>query len=381
MRNFSNTFQSIEDGFLGNLTLSKSQSQLITSARIKIKEWLKQGVSERLKKLENISVEPRFMSQGSAVYKTRNKPCFLPPQQIDHDLGCYLPLSIAKDISAIPTIASKVFFAIVDDLLKELSEKEKWDGIDTAKKTCSRVIVNSEIHIDIPLYAIPDSEFTTIRERIDKSLAYENFAVIQSKQIARWREEDIKKVLLAHRELNWKESDPRKLNEYFRKEFLYKGEQLRRICRYLKAWRDYQWQDGGPTSIYLMLLADKIIDVEIDRDDIGLFNVLQGIYQLLSDRTYQVINPTDSKEVIDISVTDKEKLRKLSKSFSDDLQAAIKNDTIPNEKATELIQKNLGNRFPTVVISPTPPSVREVVFSTPVSDTEERKPSTRTRAG
>jgi hypothetical protein len=381
MRNFSNVFQGIEGGFLGNLTLSKTQGQLITAARIKIQDWLRQGVSERLRAIENIGVEPRFMSQGSAVYKTRNKPCFVPPQQTDHDLGCYLPLSIAKDISAIPTIASKVFFTIVDDLLERLVKKEKWSGIDTSKKTCSRVIVNSEIHIDIPLYAIPDTEFTTIRERIDKSTAHENFSIIQSKRIASWRSVDIKKVLLAHRELNWKESDPRKLNEYFRKEFLYKGEQLRRICRYLKAWRDYQWQDNGPTSIYLMFFADKTIDAEIDRDDIALFNVLQGIHQLLSDDTYQVINPTDPKEIIDISDADREKLKKLSKSFSDDLKDAINYDTIPDEKATGLIRKNLGNRFPMVVISPTPPSVRETVFSTPISHTEERKPSTRTRAG
>jgi hypothetical protein len=381
MRDFSKAFQIIDGGFLGNLTLSKEQIQCITSARIKIQEWLRKGISEKLKESENIIVEPRFMSQGSGVYKTRNKPCYKPPQQIDHDLGCYLPLSIARGISEIPTIASYVFFAIVDDLLEELVNKERWIGIDTTKKTCSRVIVNNEVHIDVPLYAIPDIEFITIRERIDKSLAYENFAMIESKRIAYWRDIDIKKVLLAHRDQNWKESDPRKLNIYFKKVFEHKGEQLRRICRYLKAWRDYQWKEGGPTSIYLMIFANSLFDAEISRDDIAMLNVLQGINRRLSDENYQIINPTDPNERIIISDMDRQKLLDLSKSFAEDLRNSINNDDIPDIRATELIRKNLGNRFPAIAISSIENSIRDKVFSTPIFHDEERKPIIRTRAG
>jgi len=381
MRNFSNAFQSIESGFLGNLTLSKEQSQWITSARVKIQEWLRQGISKKLKELENTIVEPRFMSQGSGVYKTRNKPCYVPPQQIDHDLGCYLPLSIAKEISAIPKIASSVFFTVVDDLLRELVRREEWIDIDTNKKTCSRVIVSNEIHIDVPLYAIPDTEFFTIRERIDKSLACENFALVKAKLIASWRNVDIKKVLLAHREQNWIESDPRKLNIYFKKVFEQKGEQLRRICRYLKAWRDYQWKDGGPTSIYLMILANSLFDAEIDRDDIAMLNVLQGINRRLSDGNYNVINPTDPKEPISISDADRQQLLDLSNLFANDLRNALNDDNISDKKATELITKNLGNRFPAIVVPSTEASIRDKVFSTPISNDEERKPNIRTRAG
>jgi len=381
MRNFSKAFQNINGGFLGNITLSKEQSQIIISAKSKIQEYLKKGIYEKIKELENVAVEPRFMSQGSAVYKTRNKPCHIPPQQIDHDLGCYLPLSIAKEISAIPKIASNVFFIVVDNLLGELVKKESWVKIDPTKKTCSRVIIDNETHIDIPLYAISDSEFTTIHERIEKSLAHEDFSLIKSKRMNSWRDIDIKKVLLAHREQDWIESDPRKLNVYFKKMFEYKGEQLRRICRYLKAWRDYQWNEGGPTSIYLMILANETIDAEIDRDDIALLNALRKIYDKLDDETYQVINPTDKKEVINISDTDRQRLKILSKSFSEDLYKAINADTISDEEATKIIQKNLGLRFPKDVVPPTQPSIKDIVFSTPVSHEEERKLATRTRAG
>jgi len=381
MRDFSKAFQGSEGGFLGNLTLKKEQIQYITSARIKILEWLRKGISEKIKEREKISVEPRFMSQGSAVYKTRNKPCYVPPQQIDHDLGCYLPLSIAKEFSELPKIASKVFFSVVDDLLKELVSKERWIDIDTTKKTCSRVIVNHEIHIDIPLYAIPDTDFFTIRERIDKSLANENFVSMESRRIASWKEVNLKKVLLAHRELNWKESDPRKLNDYFKNAFEHKGEQLRRISRYLKAWRDYQWKESGPSSIYLMILADLLFDAEIEKDDIALLNILQGISRRLSDKNFNIINPTDPKETISISDIDRQKLQILSISFANDLRIAIQDNTIRDEKATELIRKNLGNRFPAIVISSTESSIRDKVISTPISHDEERSPSTRTRAG
>ena len=109
--------------------------------------------------------------------------------------------------------------------------------------------------------------------------------------------------------------------------------------------------------------------------------MLNEIYNRLSDDTYCVINPTDSKEIIDIKEQDKVRLKKLSMEFFDDLNNAIKNDSISDEKATELIQKNLGVRFPGIIISPTKPSIREVVFSTTISNEDERKPSIRTRAG
>jgi hypothetical protein len=375
MRNFSNSFRNNERGFLGNISLSKEQIQFINLEKTKILEYLRKGIHDGLLKLESINVEPRFMSQGSAVYKTRNDPSFTPPQHIDHDLGCYLPLSIAKEISDAPKIASKVFFNIVDDLLNQLVKKEGWVRVDTSKKTCSRVILNNEVHIDIPLYAIPDAEFSTINEKVHKSLASESAAIFSAKVYDSWKKEDVKKVLLAHREQNWKESDPRKLSEYFKKAFQYKGEQLRRICRYLKAWRDFNWKDCGPSSIYLMILADNIVYAEMERDDLALLNVLKGIYTNLCDGSYCVKNPTDVKETIEINASDRKKLLDFSKMFSDDLYNAIYNSSISEGNAIRLIQRNLGTRFPDK------PSIRDIVLSVTVTDTKERTPSTRTRAG
>lgn len=63
------------------------------------------------------------------------------------------------------------------------------------------------------------------------------------------------KVLLAHRECNWMPSDPRPVKEWFLGEVEAKGEQFRRVVRYLKAFRDWRWASGGPASILLMAAA------------------------------------------------------------------------------------------------------------------------------
>ena len=55
-------------------------------------------------------VEPRFFTQGSFSYKTINDPCWVPPQQMDLDDGCYLPLAFVK--AAKPAAAAQAFFAV-----------------------------------------------------------------------------------------------------------------------------------------------------------------------------------------------------------------------------------------------------------------------------
>jgi hypothetical protein len=58
--------------------------------------------------------------------------------------------------------------------------------------------------------------------------------------------------MLAHRDEGWKPSDPRKLEEWFRAAVRQHGEQLRRVCRYLKNWRDNRWEGCRLSSIALM---------------------------------------------------------------------------------------------------------------------------------
>jgi hypothetical protein len=57
-----------------------------------------------------------------------------------------------------PAEAAEIFFAIVDAALKVLIKLEKWKGFEE-KDTCARVVINDCLHVDVPLYAIPDDQF------------------------------------------------------------------------------------------------------------------------------------------------------------------------------------------------------------------------------
>lgn len=81
--------------------------------------------------------------------------------------------------------------------------------------------------------------------------------------------------MLATRDSGWCQSDPRRLEDWYRSAIKEHGESLRRVSRYFKGWRDYQWEDGGPSSIALMASIVSVFD-EIDghppsdRDDLAV---------------------------------------------------------------------------------------------------------------
>lgn len=86
-RNFTKQFRAETGSFLSALNLRQEEKDILLAAKQEIRETLKVGLRAFSKKKGN-EVEPRFLSQGSAVYKTQNRPNYVPPQQIDHDFGC-----------------------------------------------------------------------------------------------------------------------------------------------------------------------------------------------------------------------------------------------------------------------------------------------------
>jgi hypothetical protein len=366
MKDLSSLFFGREGCFLNNISLTPQQQSVLKNAREKIQNYLRSGIAMLIKAQEGITVNPKFYSQGSAVYRTRNDPCHKPPQQIDHDLGCYLPLTIVQDIGA-PGIASSVFFGIADYLLEQLVKQEHWLGVSKNKQTCCRAIINKELHIDIPLYAIPDKEFIKLNESVEfaKSIGRED---ARSKKSDIWEAYPVTKVLLAHRTDNWKESDPRKLYEYFTKTFKQKGEQLRRICRYLKAWRDFKLIDNGPSSIYLMILADNLYNnQQTNRDDIAFLEI---VTQIAEKRDLTVRNPVDLKEIINIDRENMQKLKSFAEEFAKDLSSAIVSDA-SSEESCKLLQKHFGTRFPCMNIPCKTGIIHQTTFSIQCRDTEE----------
>lgn len=374
MKNFDKNFYKDPDSFLSKLKVSESDYEIIHKVIGKIKEALQKGLSKEYGK------SPRFMTQGSARYGTLNNPCIVPPQQMDYDIGCYLPLSEHMNEDN-PIIAENIFFKIADRILADLVKKENWQSYSKEKDTCCRVEINEKIHIDIPLYSVPDEEFNTIKDRIIKcSESYQFSRLVEDTQREpSWDDFKFTEVLLAHRKIGWKKSDPRDLNMHFENVASTKGPQIIRLFRYMKAFRDKQWITKGPSSIFLMCVIDRVIlAMNKNGDAIAFLQVLEEFSNLSSRH---VENPTDTEERISISSEDYNKLKTVSLAFYTDLKKAIYNQYLSGIEASKLIQKHLGDRFPVKDNQDDDEISREQVLSITGTPQEKESIPLRTHAG
>ena len=339
MKNFDENFYKAQDSFLSKLELAKDDYKIIHVAIGKIKAALQKGLSAEYGK------SPRFMTQGSARYGTLNNPCIIPPQQMDYDIGCYLPLSEHME-EDYPRVAKNTFFRSADKILADLVKQEGWNSYSKEKDTCCRVEINDRIHIDVPLYSVPDEKFNNIKDEMTKCIESRQFSVlVENTRIEpSWDDFEFTEVLLAHRKKVWKKSDPRDLNMHFENVAKIKGSQIIRLFRYMKAFRDKQWRTKGPSSIFLMCVIDKIIPAMNKNGDAIAFLQVLEYFSNLSSRYIE--NPTDSNEQISISEDDYNKLKRFSKDFCHDLYKAIYNTDLSGLEACELIRKHLGDRFP-----------------------------------
>lgn len=346
MLNLSTLFFTTADGescMHDELDLTPEQRAWIATARTDVRNCLRTGIPRVLKAsgfTEEVP-QPRFFTQGSWAYKTLNSPA-QHPQQADVDDGCYLPMSFVAQTKR-PSTATAVFFAAAEEALKPLVEARQWKVV-TDKPTCIRILISAYAHIDIPLYAIPDQEFVSLAEASMRRYGYDSVkdAVIKSERDA-WTALPRDKVLLAHRECNWMPSDPRPVKEWFLGEVDAKGEQLRRLVRYLKAFRDWRWSSGGPASILLMAAAAPLFEKRDRRDDLALLDVVAALPARLRGG---VNNPADESE----SLTERlgqagvEEAAKAFEEFEKALRGAI-NAGSPSQ-ACIWMQGEFGPRFP-----------------------------------
>ncbi|WP_277620427.1 CBASS cGAMP synthase [Chromobacterium sphagni] len=186
-----------------------------------------------------------------------------------------------------------MYFDMVEESLRELSRVKGWK-LDDQKDTCARVILgNCKAHIDVPLYVIDKAQFKKMAEAIVMAKALGRSAVVADSlsfaedDFTREQWEDLEAVSLACRNGKWKASDPRHVSRYFEMQFRRPGgDQLKRICRYLKAARDFKYVSGGPSSIVLMLCATKFWRHIDGRDDLALNHVLLNVKALLKGSVY-----------------------------------------------------------------------------------------------
>lgn len=326
-----------------DLDLTREQRACIASARTEVRDCLRTGIPRALR--ENAYTEaipePRFFTQGSWAYKTLNSPAHR-LQQADVDDGCYLPLSFVSQTKR-PSAAATMFFAAAEKALKPLVDSKRWMLISD-KPTCIRIVISTYAHIDIPLYAIPDEEFVTLTKASVERYGYDSLTeAARSAERDAWMALPADKVLLAHRECNWMSSDPRPLKEWFLGQVDAKGEQLRRVVRYLKAFRDWRWSSGGPASILLMASAAHLFEKRVQRDDLALLDVVAALPARI--RT-GVSNPVDKSESLTkrLGKAGVEELAKAFEEFEKVLRGAIGAGS-PSQ-ACIWMQGSFGPRFP-----------------------------------
>jgi hypothetical protein len=197
---------------------------------------------------------------------------------MDWDFGVYLPVTVWEE-NGPPAAMAKAYFVLVENLLKDLCKTKGWTLI-SGKDTCIRVRVSEWAHIDVPLYAAPEREFDLILEKAARLFAKSGAVAhdaarlgdrTESGELAEQAWEDLDQVVMATRSGEWKQSDPEAVSRWFNDRILEHGEQLRRVCRYVKAWRDFQWPDGdGPSSVAIMIAVAQRFEAVRGRDDLAL---------------------------------------------------------------------------------------------------------------
>jgi hypothetical protein len=378
MLNLSGLFYSgtEEATFHQALDLSTAQREFIVEAKTVIRGHLREIVPQVLMADGQVAVQPRFFTQGSWAYKTLNSPA-QSPQQADIDDGAYLPLSFVSQTGR-PSIASAVFFRAAETALAPLVRKHGWKLI-CSKATCVRVEIAAFAHVDIPLYAIPDGEFTTLEKaaRMRARLDARGAIVMGDIEEDTWTNLPSDSVLLAHRESDWLKSDPRPIKKWFLEEVDRHGEQFRRSVRYLKAFRDWRWATSGPSSILLMVAAAPLFEQRVRRDDLALLDLAEKLPASLRRGVCNPVCPSESltDRLGEAGVAD---AARALEDFASKLRDAI--GSADASQACSRLVDQFGARFPNEPSRVRESSVASVVFATPIAQVSSPLVG-RTKAG
>ena len=294
---------------------------------------------------KDTSLSPRFRTQGSWAYDTLNQPARA-GQQIDLDEGMYLPMSILE--GAHPAVASTTLYAIVETILAALCEAEGWT-MDTSKNICIRLVIDEEAHIDLNIYAVPDAKVALLERAMAKSMAVADSAAYDpATYLLRLNPDE---VYVAHRKKGWEQSDPLQLEDWFLDAIKRHKSwtDLRRIVRYLKAWRDQRWEMCRLSSLALMVCAVDALDEANtpplpNRDDDGMLMVARALAVKLASPVY---NPVVDGSMLngEWSTDERNQFELGARLLASELDMAIKSESTAGG-VVQRLRKLFGPRMP-----------------------------------
>ena len=281
-------------------SLTKTYKEKITKGRDALRNKIGNKFEEKGRK------KPQHCTQGSYAMKTAIMP--LDGDEFDLDNGVYLR-GYSTDQDDWPAAQT------VHTWVKEAVEKHTSNSpID--KNTCIRVVYEDKYHIDLPIYIMGENS-------AGDSIAY-----------------------LAHKSKGWIESDPKAFTAWFQGYVNENGQEIRRMVKYLKAWKDYKNIDIKGMAITILVCNN--FSVTEKRDDLSLLDTVTNIIDSLEDsfHCYKPVTPTDEDLFADVSETSKNEILKGLNNLKKKLDAAI-NEKSNEKDATDILQKVFGERFPT----------------------------------
>lgn len=286
-----------------NIILSKKEKDTITTGRDALRNKIKKNFKD------NDRSEPKFCTQGSFIMNTTILQKI--GQEYDLDNGVYLQ-GYSNNIAEWPST-----YTVHKWIKDAVDNHTKMPPID--KNTCVRVVYTDGYHIDLPSYIVREEE---LEDGTTEKVAY-----------------------LAHKTKGWIVSDPKAFTAWFRKKVKENGEQLRRMVKYLKGWKDNKEIDLKGISI--TILVGNHFSAEDQRDDIALLKTVTNIIDELEDdfNCYKPVIPTDEDLFDGMSETKKNSILNGLNSLKKKLDKAI--NEVENEKdAANELKKIFGDKFP-----------------------------------
>lgn len=359
------------------LDVPKKRKSELQQVKDDVREELRKNLPTTLKQeFGDYSIEfavPKFRTQGSWTHGTLNMPAYS-SQHIDIDDGVYIKLEYLKD-KAEPITCSVGMFNAVENAIRLMCQKNGWTIV--RNPTCVRIDLNNGAHIDIPIYGTSEKTYQLLEAKQAAAIAKSVFLHDEKQYIdvLTWGMLDHGDVLLAHRELGWICSDPGPITEWVKQAKRLNGPQFITVVRYLKAWRDWQWPQGGPTSICLMVAAERAFVPVQNHDELALLSTIATLAEIFSQK---IPNPTDEKEdlakKLDKNGTRHDVIDKLNAFY-----ALMQQATQSPEQADAIFESCFGPRFPKVKQTSTEKAAA-VVLGTPARKVESPVVK-RTRSG
>ena len=289
--------------FNTTIKLTDSKKRKLKGNRDTLREKIKENYQEKS------SDCPKFYSQGSFPLKTNLNPI----SETQADGSVKEKYDLDDGVYFICPQGERKETATYHDQVKKAVDGHTGNIVD--KNTCVRVIYADGHHIDLPIY---------------------------------WSERDDSTPELAHKSDGFIQSDPKAFGDWVKNHISRTNEegQLRRIIRYLKAWKNYRENANSslrlPSGFILTILACENF-VENDRDDLSLLETSDAINTKLatSFTCYRPTIPTDEEL---LQKYNKDTTKDAFKKLVEKAQNAV--DAKSKKEASECWRKVFGDRFP-----------------------------------